>query len=117
MEINTNNIFILTIGVGIITYSIPFIWNAYRAVTEARKKIPNDEIDRVLVDKTYGKRLIYFRYFIKYPAGVAVFFLLFVFPIFDFGSVIIYIISIFFYFMFLPEIFNGIIGNTSLSKD
>lgn len=116
MKFDNQHTFFLTAGIGIITYSIPFIWNAYQEIISLKKKEVKNDIDGILKDETYSKSLLAFERIIQYPVGVLVFFLLVAIPFFSFGYGLIFLTLTFIYFLLMPVIFNEIIKKYSLTN-
>lgn len=116
MKFDSQHTFFLTVGIGIITYSIPFIWNAYQEIISLKKKEVKNDIDGILKDETYSKSLLAFERIIQYPVGVLVFSLLVALPFFSFGYGLIFLTLTFIYFLLMPAIFNKIIKKYSLTN-
>jgi len=108
------NIFLLTVFVGMITFSIPFLWNAYQNILDKKKHTTGEKIENILAKEFYQKSIKFFEYFVQYPFGILVFLGLFIVPIlFSFELGIIFLTVVFVYFLFLPQIFQFIENKSS----
>ena len=116
MKFDGMTTFFLTVGVGIITYSIPFIWNAYQKVISLKEKEARSDIEKIISDEVYGRTLRGFERCIQYPVGVLVFVLLMFIPFFSFGFGLFFLTIIFIYFLMIPAIFNKIIKKYTLTN-
>ena len=112
---NEPNMFLLTIFVGIITFSIPFLWNAYQNILEKKKYITGEKIENILTKEFYQKSVKYFEWFLQIPAGLLIFLGLFFIPFLSLELGFIVSITIFLYFLFLPQIFQKIEEKSSTS--
>ncbi|MGC9111005.1 MAG: hypothetical protein ACP5JB_03990 [candidate division WOR-3 bacterium] len=107
---NLSNTVLLTITLGIITYSIPFLWNAYQIILEKKKHTIGDKIRNILAKKYYSKALKDFTRCLQVPVGFFIFLGLFIIPLLPslgLGWVgFIFLMLMFIYFSFLPKIFH-----------
>lgn len=103
------NIFLLNVFVGMITFSIPFLWNAYKDILDKKKYITGQKIENILAREFYKKSIKFFGYFIQYPVCIVVFLGLVVIPLFfPFIAGILFLSGVFIYFSLLPQIFQKI---------
>jgi len=106
--IDNPSTYLISIFLGLIAFSIPFLWNAYQKILDIKDKTKGDKIENILTKEFYQKSLKYFKDFIRYPVGISIFLGLFVLPLLPFylgGSLLV---LIFFYFFMLPPIFDKI---------
>lgn len=106
--IDNASTYLISIVLGLIAFSIPFLWNAYQKILDIKDKTKGDKIENILTKELYQKRLDRFKCFIQYPVGILVLFGLFVVPLLPFhlgGSVLVLFL---FYFLMLPQIFDEI---------
>ena len=90
-NLNTTNMYLITIFLGMITFSIPFLWNAYQRLLEKKKYIIGEKIENILEKEFYYKSVKLFRYLVQYPVGIFIFLGLFIIPIlFPFELAIIF---------------------------
>lgn len=100
---------------GIITFSIPFLWNAYQRILEKKASITGDKIENILSKEFYTKSIKYFTGFIQLPSGIIVFLGLLVFPLWPHYVGIPLLSVSFVYFLFLPQIFQKIESASAVS--
>ncbi|KKK93174.1 hypothetical protein LCGC14_2695530 [marine sediment metagenome] len=106
--IDNPSTYLISILLGLIAFSIPFLWNAYQRILDIKANTKGDRIENILTKEFYQKSLKYFKYFIQYPIGTLIFLGLFVVPLLPFylgGSALV---LFFFYFLTLPKIFDKI---------
>lgn len=109
-----SKMFLLTIFIGMITFSIPFLWNAYQNILDKKKHVTGEKIENILAKEFYHKSVRFFEYFLQYPVGIIVFLGLFIVPIlFPLKIAITFLMVVFFYFFFLPQIFQMIENKSS----
>ncbi len=100
--------YLISILLGLIAFSIPFLWNAYQRILDIKANTKGDRIENILTKEFYQKSLKYFKYFIQYPVGILILFGLFVVPLLPFHLGVTALVLIFFYFFMLPQIFDKI---------
>ncbi len=104
---------LLTIFIGILTFAIPFLWNAYQKILDLRSKTTGDKIENVLAREFYGKS---YHYFSKYIQGISIIFLfLGLFVVLILPPVLGMIINLFalVYFSFLPQLYNWLLEKSA----
>jgi hypothetical protein len=106
--IDNPSTYLISIVLGLIAFSIPFLWNAYQRILDIKDKTKGDRIEDILTKEFYQKSLKYFKYFIQYPVGILIFFGLFVVPLLTFYLGWPALVLIFLYFLMLPQIFDKI---------
>ena len=107
-QIENSSTYLISIALGLIAFSIPFLWNAYQRILDKKAHIQGDKIKDILTKEFYQKSLKRFKYFIQYPVGVLIFLGLFVVPLLPFhlgGAVLVLFL---FYLLTLPQIFDAI---------
>lgn len=104
-----------TIFIGLITFSIPFLWNAYQQILEKKKHITGEKIENILTKEFYQKSVKYFEIWLQYPAGIAIFLGLFIIPFLPLGLGVLFAMSFFLYFLLFPQIFQKIEERSSVS--
>lgn len=100
--------YFVSVFIGLIAYSIPFLWNAYQRILDKKDHTKGDKIENILTKEFYQKSLKYFEFFIQYPVGISIFLGLFVVPLLSFYFGTIVLVLSFFYFLLLPQIFQKI---------
>jgi len=110
------NMFLLTVFVGMITFSIPFLWNAHQRILDKKKYATGEKIEGILSKEFYQKSIKFFEYFVQYPIGVVIFLGLFIVPILlSFKIGVIFLTIVFLYFLFLPQVFQFIENKSTTS--
>jgi hypothetical protein len=116
-NLNDLSIFILSIFIGLITYSIPFIINAYEIILRKKENIRKEQIEAILIKEEFRKSIKLFERLIQYPTGIIIFLGLFFMPfmlnVLSLKYVLIILILFFLYFLFLPQIFEYIESKSS----
>jgi len=103
------NIYLLTVFIGLITFSIPFLWNAYQKILDLKERTTGEMINNILTIEIRQKSLRYFVYFVQLPTSIMVFIGLFIVPLFFSFQMGFLVLSLFFlYFVALPLIFQKI---------
>lgn len=97
-----------TIFIGIITFSIPFLWNAYQKILDKKEKTVGDKINNILAREFYIKSMNHFEMLVQYPVGILIFFGLFVALFLPVTVSLVFLVVIFLYFLFLPQIFQWV---------
>jgi len=100
--------YVQTIFLGLIAFSIPFLWNAYQRILRIREKSIRKDIESTLNKEVYIKHTNYFAALLQYPTGLLVFLGLFLTPFLSPILIIPILIVSFIYFVFLPQIFHWI---------
>jgi len=116
--IDNPSTYLISIVLGFIAFSIPFLWNAYQRILDKKAHIQGDKIENILTKEFYLKSLRYFEILIQYPVGILIFLGLFVVPLFPFYLGVTALVIIFFYFSMLPQIFQKVeVLSTTNLKD
>lgn len=106
--LRNNKLLLQTAFLGIITFSIPFLWNAYKELIEIKKHIAGTSIKDILRKENYQKSLKYFEIYVQYPTGIFIFSGLLLIPLSHYAIGIGIVVVSFFYFLLLPQIFQKI---------
>jgi hypothetical protein len=96
------------IFIGILTFSIPFMWNAYQQILELKEKTRGEKIENILTQVYYQKKLKYFTRFVQIIASSLIFLALFLVPVIPPFLGFVILIICFVYFACLPQIYNEI---------
>ena len=59
--------FLQTIVIGLIAFSIPFLWNVHQRLLDKKDKIYGDKIENILAKEYYIKGINRFEVWIQYP--------------------------------------------------
>jgi len=108
-----NKSLLQTAFLGIITFSIPLLWNIHKEILDIKKQITREIITDALTKEMYEKSLKYFEARIQYITGILIFAGLILIPFSHYIIGVVIIIISFFYFLMLPQIFQKIIKNSS----
>ena len=107
-QIDNSSTYLISIALGLIAFSIPFLWNAYQRILDKKAHIQGDKIENILTKEYYLKSLRYFEILIQYPVGILIFLGLFVAPLWPFYLGATALVIIFFYFSMLPQVFQKV---------
>ena len=116
------SLFVLTVSIGCVTYSISFLWNAYKDILDIGAKAGEKSIDSILNKYFYHKALILYKNKIKLPYFYFViigFILLplhyFIYPKLNIIFGVIFLIAFIYYVYKLPDIFSGLLNQSKKS--
>ncbi len=105
---NNKITFLLTIFLGLITFSIPFLWNAYQKFLSKTELLKEESINGIINKVYYENGIIYFDIFIQYLLGIMLIFGLFINIILPLNFSLIILFFFLLYLFFLPQTFKAI---------
>jgi hypothetical protein len=105
--------YVQAIFIGLITFSIPFLWNAYQRVLEIKNKIRGEDIDSILAKEFYKKAVKYFEAFLLYPTAIITFLGVTISPFVTPLLVVIFVIISCIFFLMQTKIYDWIETKTS----
>lgn len=97
-----------TIFVGLITFSIPFLWNAYQRLLEYKNKARGDGIENILAKEFYEKAVMYFEASLLYPTAIITFLGIVISPFLHFLVLTIFTIASCIFFLLQTKIYNWV---------
>lgn len=107
--------FLQTIFIGLIAFSIPFLWNAHQRLSEKKEKIYGDKIENILAREYYIKGINEFEVKIQYPFAISILLGLFIIPLFHLNIALFILLLFFLYYLFLPKIYDDIEDKTKIN--
>jgi cellulose synthase/poly-beta-1,6-N-acetylglucosamine synthase-like glycosyltransferase len=102
-----------TIFIGLITFSIPFLWNAYQRILEIKSKARGDGIDNILAKEFYEKAVRSFEAFLLYPTAILAFLGIIISPFLPLFFLVIFIIFSSIFFLMQTRIFDWVESSAS----
>lgn len=107
--------FLQNIAMGLIAFSIPFLWNAHQKIMIFKKSSIEENLNSILNKAFYNKSIRYFEICIQYPSSLFVVMSLIIIPFAERPLFIIFFLLFFFlYFSSLPLIFEFIENKSSI---
>jgi len=106
------------IFIGLITFSIPFLWNAYQRILDIKSKIREEGIEGILAKEFYNKAVRHFDALLLYPTAIITFIGITVAAFLPYLVLMIFVIISCIFFLLQTKIFDGIesLASTSLKS-
>lgn len=100
--------YLLSIAAGILTFSIPLVWNFYKSIIDLQEKTIGDSSEHILTKYVYRDRYNKFEWYVLIPTAVLAFLSLFIAPFYGFVPGYICLGVMFLYAFWLPWIFGEV---------